>query len=634
MTAFLLCCLIACAPLQSGASASNAVFQPTYIQPAYVQPAGIQRPASQQSSANAQNGLPPLAPPPRDLPLDSMRPIVLPEQPRVPVQMSLTEQDLSAGSSGALPIPVQRTASLPPVVSRLETGVAGPDSLVICPPLFFDAIQPWIRYREQQGHRLLVVKPEGSAFRIKQMIRDVAAGGTLKHVVIVGDCGDRRRDSSNMVPTDYVKAEVNVQFGSEPEIATDSTYADINNDGSPDVSIGRLPVDTPAELTALINRIIRYESSDSCGAWQRRINLVAGVGGFGHMIDRMIEQTTRQIVTDLIPPEFDTSMTYGSWTSPYCPDPRRFSETVVARFNEGCLFWVYIGHGSRHQLDEVYLPDQTHGILDLETVQNLECESGNPIAIFLACYTGAADDPRDCLAEEMMRQDKGPIAVISGTRVTMPYAMSLLSLEMLREYFDGQSQTIGELIMVGKQRLVRESRDDDPYRNMIDGLGSAMSPLPELLARERLEHVYLINLLGDPLLRLRRCGEMPLAVTPRAHAGETVEITGHIPDEGILCVDISYERDRHRHRPPRRNEYDSTDAALSGYQAAYERAHNLVCFEEQMSAPSGPFSRRIRLPEDATGECHIRAMLITDEETVVGSAPINIRPQTADDEGP
>ncbi|GAG88249.1 unnamed protein product, partial [marine sediment metagenome] len=297
-----------------------------------------------------------------------------------------------------------------------------PDTLVLCPLKFHEAMKTWVDYRSRQGHTVSVLAPAPSSLGIKKQIRATADLGALKHVLIVGDSGDHRSAPDELVTTDYVAAKINVRFGSEPEIATDNTYADLNNDGIPDLTIGRLPADSVEEVRRFTKRIIDYESSPSDCNWKRRVNIVAGVGGFGQVIDGLIEQTTKQIITDLIPGGYETTMTYGSWNSPYCPDPRRFSESVIQRFNEGCMFWVYIGHGSRHQLDRVYMPDQSHMILDNETASNMNCRCGNPIAIFLSCYTGATDDPKDCLAETMYRQENGPIAAICGTRITMPYA--------------------------------------------------------------------------------------------------------------------------------------------------------------------------------------------------------------------
>ena len=198
------------------------------------------------------------------------------------------------------------------------------DTLVICPIPFQQALKNWLDYRTQQGHGILVQAPASTAVALRKQIQSVASTHSIKHIVLVGDAADRKVDPSMLVPTDYVRAKVNVKFGSEPEIATDHTYADLDNDSMVDVSIGRIPVDSAAELKQFTRRIMEYENDDSVGKWQRQINFVAGVGGFGSMLDKMIEQSVKKIITDLIPPEFETTMTYGSWRSPYCPDPRRF----------------------------------------------------------------------------------------------------------------------------------------------------------------------------------------------------------------------------------------------------------------------------------------------------------------------
>src|SRR5258708_30071997 len=46
------------------------------------------------------------------------------------------------------------------------------------------------------------------------------------------------------------------------ETASDDWFVDFNNDGKPQMSIGRLPVHTAAEATIVVNKIIAYEHSD------------------------------------------------------------------------------------------------------------------------------------------------------------------------------------------------------------------------------------------------------------------------------------------------------------------------------------------------------------------------------------
>lgn len=506
----------------------------------------------------------------------------------------------------------------------LAVANPGPDTLVICPDAFQPAMRSWVEYRRDQGYRVEVQSPAGSSYSIRQQIRRAAQAGTLQHVVLVGDAVGSPVEANRLVPTDYVRARVNVRFGSEPEIATDNTYADVDGDGQPDLAIGRIPVDSAAELEAYIARVKQYELAANSGSWQRRINFVAGVGGFGQLVDKLIEQSTKQMITELIPAEYQTTMTYGSWTSPYCPHPYRFSDTAIERFNEGCLFWCYIGHGSRHRLDHVMLPDGRADILDCQTAPRLAVQAGSPIAIFLACYTSAIDDPQDCLAEEMLRQKRGPIAVIGSTRVAMPYAMSVLSLGMLREYFHGEARTLGDLVLVAKQRMVAAPDSDDEFRQMIDAMGNMFSPEPELLADELREHVQLMHVLGDPLLRLKRPDAIEFAAPERVVAGESISVQGQAPYAGALTVEVCYARDRFRIRPTRRKEYDPDPVALAEYDREYRNAHDLTCVRQSIDVQEGEFELNVPVPVDASGECHVRLMLQREDRFAMGSHAVTI----------
>ncbi|MCH2184049.1 MAG: C25 family cysteine peptidase [Mariniblastus sp.] len=503
------------------------------------------------------------------------------------------------------------------------------DTLVICPAAFQAALQPWIEYRQGQGHRIKVELPAENSYGIRLQVRRAAASGALKNLLIVGDSSDRRSNADRLVPTDYVKARVNVKFGSEPEISSDNTYADLDSDGTPDLTLGRITVDSPGELEQYIQRIKNYESGASSGEWMRRMNFVAGVGGFGQWVDKMIEQSTKQIITDLVPPSYETSMTYGSWSSPYCPNPHRFSQTVIERFNQGCLFWCYIGHGHKRQLDRVMLPDGRCDILDCDSARLLKSRQGSPIAIFLACYTGATDGPEDCLSEEMLRQPGGPIAIISSSRVAMPYAMAVLSLEMLDGYFNGDAETLGELVLESKQRLVAEPTEADPYRELVESMGKAFSPEPGLLEQEREEHVHLMHLFGDPLLRLKKPAKIKLDANDTIRAGESMVVRGSTPLGGKLTLEVCYQRDRFRKRPPRRREYDSSDEAFAQYDVVYQETHQLNCWQTQVAVEAGPFEIEVDIPVDANGDCFIRGMVDSSDGFAMGARPISIRP--ADD---
>lgn len=490
------------------------------------------------------------------------------------------------------------------------------DTLVVCPPEFQQALQPWVEYRMQQGHNLKITSPQTSE-KLRATIHRMAGQNTqLKTVVLVGDTS-----GDNIVPTNYVKANVNVLYGGQPDIATDNPYVDLDNDGTPELAIGRLTVDSPAELTKTINRIIEYEK-EAGGEWLQRINFIAGVGGFGGFIDTLIEQTAKQMITEIIPGGYKTTMTYGSWTSPYCPDPSKFDETSVAKFNEGCLFWVYIGHGATHFLDRVRLPDRSHRILDRTNVETLAATSGSPIALFLACSTGGFDHAEDCLAETMLKQDKGPIAVIASTRVAMPYGLSLFTLEITQDYFSGDSATIGDLVKVAKRNLIlNEDKNPSEYRQIIEAMGRSFSPKPELLLAERREHADSINLLGDPLLRVKRAEKLGLTGEVDEQTG-TVQLSGSSPISGTAQIAVSLKRDRLRQRVPRRSEYDPSE--FESYQTAYEQAQKLVCGMETQEIKEGDFDITVPIPESASGECVVQIYLQSENGFAIDSVPVRI----------
>ena len=65
---------------------------------------------------------------------------------------------------------------------------------------------------------------------------------------------------------------------------------------------------------------------------------------------------------------------------------------------------------------------------------------------------------------------------------------------MVNEFFEGQTETLGELMKVAKQRMVAADGSPSPYRDMIQAMGKLLSPQPKLLRQECLEHVQLIHL--------------------------------------------------------------------------------------------------------------------------------------------
>jgi hypothetical protein len=397
-----------------------------------------------------------------------------------------------------------------------------------------------------QGHVIEVISNRGTEVDIQARIKARASNGKLKHVLLIGDTPLPARrpfylpllnrssapphvaNETHRVPAHYMPATITRRWGGEPLIATDNYYADLDFDQSPDLAVGRLTADTPAELTAMIEKIIAYERNDDVGPWRTRINFVAGAGGFGLLADKLLERVAGNIIRRHIPATYQNTITYAAWQSPSSAPPDRFRELVIERLNEGGAFWVYIGHGDERRLVSASRAPVAGGqtIFSAADVRRLNPIGGPSIALFLACRTGGFDKRADCLAEELLRAPAGPVAVIAGSRVTMPYAMSVLGQGLMTETFEIRRKTIGEVILHAKRRLLPPASDHRaglatvvavstafelippdviPITQRMAALRMArlLGTLPANLMQERAEHVALFNLLGDPLLRLR-----------------------------------------------------------------------------------------------------------------------------------
>jgi hypothetical protein len=148
---------------------------------------------------------------------------------------------------------------------------------------------------------------------------------------------------------------------------------------------------------------------------------------------------------------------------------------------------------------------------------------------------------------------------------------------------------------------------------MIETMGQTLSPLPKMLNQEKTEHLHLINLLGDPLLRLQRPERVVIDSIAFQDDGvfeeRAISVSATSPFAGDLVAELVYRRDRFRTRPKRRRKYDPDEAALCAYQQQYEQAHDLVCSDQSARITEGAFRVTLNVPADVRGDCRVRLML-------------------------
>ncbi len=528
--------------------------------------------------------------------------------------------------------------------------------IVVRPKGWQGALQEWIDYRKGEA-RVIEIDSRPNAHEQRLAILAAAAGCSPPAMAVML-CGDvakietvgNRRTVLALTPAMVLDTSVRLGEGTTDELCTDALFGDLDDDGCPDLAVGRIPAKSPEELKRMLHRSLVYEAA-APGPWNDALHVTAGVGGFGVLADTAIETVTRRFLTEGVPDHFHLNMTYASCTSTYCPSPLRLRESYIDRINQGGLFWVYIGHGAVTELDYMLAGNEWLPIGNADDAGRFRIHSRPPIALLLACFTGAYDANVDCFAERLLAQESGPIAVIAGSRVTMPYGLSQLASELINGCFRDRIPTLGEVVLEAKRRIWADDeyslnlsgkeaagvlgeatasssvRVDirKRYRKIVTDMAMALSPGNHALLEERREHVRLMNLLGDPLLKIPYPDVLPMTVPSKAEPGTRLRVTGKSPIAGRLHVELSLVRDRLPEGVMPIAAYDGRIAQQDQMQSTYESSNQLVLSRFEQDIAPGEFQIELDVPVDVKGRCVISAYVYGERTWAVASERIVIR---------
>lgn len=490
----------------------------------------------------------------------------------------------------------------------LAAEAAAQDALVVAPDDFAPSVAEWKAHRESQGLRVAVRAPGDDPGAVVRAVHG-ESGGKLRFVLLLGDV-DR-------VPCAYRPVEATAKWEKDTRIATDAPIADTDGDGAPDLAIGRLPATSAAEARSMLARSLTYETDRDPSDWRRRLNVLAGSGGFGPLQDAALEQLTKQFLVRQVPPGYVVTGTYGNALSAWCPPPKEFADTAVERFDEGALVVTYIGHGSPHEFDRLRVGRDRFPMFGAAEAGRVDVRRGSPIAVFIACSTGRFDGPDDSLAEQLLRRPRGPVAVIASSRVSTPYSNGILSKEMLHALFAGRVATAGELLLEMKRRLLKPDTGDED-RAQIERLAAGFfDPDEARRAADRREHVALYNLLGDPCLRIARPAEIEIAAAGSVAPGAKLRVTGKAPSAGRVTIEIARRRDAFVPIGSRKT--------ADEWRATYAAANSLVVATASADVAAGEFSVTVDVPADApVGPGYVRATFSGDGPGAIGGRFVEI----------
>jgi len=263
---------------------------------------------------------------------------------------------------------------------------------------------------------------------------------------------------------------------------SDNRYVTVDgSDNMADVFIGRLPVNTAAEATTIVGKIMAYELNPPQWPWNERVLFFAG-----HEVQ--FQQYSDEVYHNHLPSSFTGRRAYFCTSG--CNQPHLYNGITAARaavmqeLSTGGLLASYVGHSSVHQWDVD--PVTSAPLFHVEDVASLRNSEALPVFLEMTCYTSQFSyRDGDTLDESLLRRAGGGAVATWGPT------------------------TLG---LVGGHETLHQKFFDAVFQNGITELGAATEA-----AKAYLRPVYsdlrdTFILLGDPAMDLN------LTIVPWKHA--------------------------------------------------------------------------------------------------------------------
>ena len=217
------------------------------------------------------------------------------------------------------------------------------------------------------------------------------------------------------------------------------------------IAIGRLPVKTPGEATAIVEKIIHYQSNAaSLGKWRNKILMIADDEDWNVHFDQS-EAVANYI--DTLDGAFNIQKiyldafvqdTFDNGNQAY-PD---VNVAISEQINEGVGIINYVGHG-------FYLGLAHEKVLWEEDLLNWKNPDFYPVMFAAACSFGHFDNPEKYSISEqaLLMEGKGMSAIISATRLNFGNSNHALQMGFYSVLINNPDLSLGAALTTAKNQM-------------------------------------------------------------------------------------------------------------------------------------------------------------------------------------
>jgi hypothetical protein len=397
--------------------------------------------------------------------------------------------------------------------------------ILVAPPAFRTTLAPLIEQRRQEGFDVVVVEttsvlsPEelrqGDGSPLRARLSELIHQYKGPTCVLLAGAFDAATNTGCVVPS------LRGAVGRMKDEPSDLGFGLPGPDGAPTVAVGRFPARTAEELRAMVQKTLRFEPAAEPAPWRNRVVLLLGNPGGGPMAESYVERTLDADLAAL-DPSWEVRTLFNVTSSRfYLPRPKD-RQAALQYLADGDFFSVYLGHSNAEGLglDARFMLRKNW--------EKIEIPSGAGPFFTCGCFACQSNGKDEGYGLAAMRNPSGPVAVIgaSGESYSAPGQLAAEGFMNCFKHAPFPSR-LADYWLAIQSGLACGKMDAMAFMllDMADGTGGKVP-----LATQRIEHLEMWMLLGDPALRMPVVpSDVSLGVDGAFAAGKALAVRGVLP---------------------------------------------------------------------------------------------------------
>ena len=510
--------------------------------------------------------------------------------------------------------------------------------IAVVAPDLREAVEPLCQARRRQGFDVVVVTTtelltpdrivRGDAGPIRDRVLELCRDRPGDcYVLLVGEARPQGGDE----PWRHVVPALTGRVARMRGQPTDLGYGRTDDRPYPTVAVGRMPARNAQQARDMVAKTLAWERGREPGAWRRQVTVLAGSPMYNKVVDALLE---RLVIGQLarLGASWSVRAVYDNENSRFHVPPAMLNEQATRYVTQGQAILLYVGHSSPRGIWGNEAP-----FLLRRDLSRLSFGPSGGVFITFGCWgCQLAGGRGQGYGLAAMRNPRGPVAVIGATGECFP-AMMLLQADgmLVGPLTDDPPPRLGHLWLAMQKSLATA-----PLNRIAFSMLNCVDGDPGIPAdTQRLEHLEMFVLLGDPAIRLAGMpSDVQLDVPPGAAPGTSVRIGGRLPQRlAGANVRVTIERPLTsspmgiRRLPPK----TAGTAWQQAVMANHERANRFVLVEKRVVASGREFQAILSLPQVVPpGDMIVRVYASTLTAEAMGVATLRVVPPTRSTRGP